>query len=94
MAWENVKKLKLSLSQKWISLLNVLKFNIPFRWGVVPENFLQGLSSFREHCPDSDKTGKQQAGYCVCFHALLTRVQLVQALQFLDQMRIIHLGDV
>ena len=91
MAWENEKNLKLSLSQKWISLLNVLKFNIPFRWGVVPENFLQGLSSFREHCPDSDKTGKQDS---VCFHALLTRVQLVQALQFLDQMRIIHLGDV
>ena len=65
MAWENEKNLKLSLSQKWISLLNVLKFNIPFRWGVVPENFLQGLSSFREHCPDSDKTGKQQAGYCM-----------------------------
>ena len=71
MAWENVKKLKLSLSQKWISLLNVLKFNIPFRWGVVPENFLQGLSSFREHCPDSDKTGKQQAGYCCVFPSII-----------------------
>ena len=71
MAWENVKKLKLSLSQKWISLLNVLKFNIPFRWGVVPENFLQGLSSFREHCPDSDKTGKQHAGYCVTLPCII-----------------------
>ena len=68
MAWENVKKLKLSLSQKWISLLNVLKFNIPFRWGVVPENFLQGLSSFREHCPDSDKTGKRDTAVYVSMH--------------------------